>query len=387
MPYSTKILLRKNTKSNGKASLLLRVTINRTVKYYKTGAELEPKYWDENKCRVKNSYPLAIKLQKLLDDYENKARNVFFDITNNNHQAINFGQFNALFLSGSGNNFVDLCTKYVNDNKNKLSYNTHRVYISELNKLNKFRANLQCSDISYNLFMDYELYMLGKGNHINTIAKSLKKIRALQNGLIRIGIMKKNDSDNYRIKQIGSSREFLTSDELLLLHEYLGATTNEKLKNVLRYFLFSCYTGLRFQNVEKLRFCDIMNHSVFINDPLAVKNNEIISVPLIDKAIALLPHGVNIDNNAGNKALIFKVVCNQKTNDYLKYIQDITGIAKKLHFHMARHTFATISLNLGIPLEVVQRLLGHKSIKTTQIYAKIVEKTKFIEMQKWNKMD
>ena len=68
----------------------------------------------------------------------------------------------------------------------------------------------------------------------------------------------------------------------------------------------------------------------------------------------------------------------------IKAVADICGIKKNVHFHMARHTFATISLNLGIPIEVVQRLLGHRSIKTTLIYAKIVEKTKVEQMNKWN---
>ena len=71
---------------------------------------------------------------------------------------------------------------------------------------------------------------------------------------------------------------------------------------------------------------------------------------------------------------LFPMLTNQKLNSYLKEIADICGIKKNLTFHLARHTFATMSLSKGVPIESVSKMLGHTNIKTTQIYARITNK-------------
>ena len=70
---------------------------------------------------------------------------------------------------------------------------------------------------------------------------------------------------------------------------------------------------------------------------------------------------------------LFPILTNQKTNTYLKEIADLCGVKKNLNFHLARHTFATMSLSKGVPMESVSKILGHTNIKTTQIYARIME--------------
>ena len=81
---------------------------------------------------------------------------------------------------------------------------------------------------------------------------------------------------------------------------------------------------------------------------------------------------------------LFKVPTNQVANRHLREVLANTSITKEISFHCARHTFATHSLSLGIPLVVVSKLLGHSDIKTTQIYGKIVDTVKIKEMEKWN---
>lgn len=66
----------------------------------------------------------------------------------------------------------------------------------------------------------------------------------------------------------------------------------------------------------------------------------------------------------------------------MKVVANLAGIEKTITHHIARHTFATVALNNDIPLEVVQKLLGHSSVKTTQIYAKLLDKTVFEQMKK-----
>jgi site-specific recombinase XerD len=107
------------------------------------------------------------------------------------------------------------------------------------------------------------------------------------------------------------------------------------------------------------------------------KTEREVYIPLTKRAIDLLPK-----EDTSNK--IFKVISNQKTNSYLTDIMSKATIDKKISFHCARHTFATVSIELGIPLEVIQTILGHTSVKTTQIYAKIISAVKTREMDKWN---
>jgi site-specific recombinase XerD len=78
------------------------------------------------------------------------------------------------------------------------------------------------------------------------------------------------------------------------------------------------------------------------------------------------------------------VLSNQKTNEYLKEITKIAGIDKKITFHSARHTLATNGLDMGIPIKVISKILGHTELKTTQIYAKVNNGLKYREMQKFN---
>ncbi len=388
MPYSTQILRDKEVKANGNCRIVLRVIIDRKVKNYKTNMQVEPKYWDDKKNAVRNSYPLSIKFQSILDDFEYNAKQAFYDMISDKIE-INFENFENRFFDNSkvSKDFFVLAYDYIDANKSRLSKATIKVLKTELSKMRKFKDTVNVRDLNYNFYKEYERYLYEMlKNHTNTVAKSLKKLRTIENALVRAGAMKKTNSDIYKIKQVPSTREYLTLDELKKFDAYYIGLSNDKLNNVLRNFLFCCYTGIRFQTLESIRYCDIENNSVLINDSLSVKNNEVISVPLSGYAIKYLPEDIKLENNAGDERLIFKVASNQKSNDYIKTVADLCGVNKNVHFHMARHTFATVSLNIGIPMEVVQRLLGHRSIKTTQIYAKIVERTKFEQMKKWDNL-
>lgn len=109
------------------------------------------------------------------------------------------------------------------------------------------------------------------------------------------------------------------------------------------------------------------------------KTGYLVNIPLSKKAKKFIP--VTPFNNT----CVFKIYCNKVTNRVLKKIGIELELNKKLTCHVARHTFATVSISLGIPIEVVSKLLGHTSIRTTQVYAKIVDTVKIKEMQKWDK--
>ncbi|MCD4794937.1 MAG: site-specific integrase [Bacteroidales bacterium] len=151
--------------------------------------------------------------------------------------------------------------------------------------------------------------------------------------------------------------------------------------NVLRYFLFVCYTGLRYTDIKNLKYSHIKKR-LFIEGEIQFielkmhKTKLNVSVPIIEKAKKLMPKKV------ARNHLVFRVLSNQKTNQYLKEIIKIAGIEKNITFHSARHTLATTGLEMGIPIKVVSKILGHTEIKMTQIYAKVNDGLKYREMMK-----
>ncbi|HNW69374.1 MAG TPA: site-specific integrase [Bacteroidales bacterium] len=387
MAHSEKICRNPTVKKNGCSQIWLRITIDRKIKYYPTGYEIQPKYWDDMNNVVRGSYTLSIDLQNSLDKILIEAKQAIIKLTDEKID-INFPNFENIFLNATDcTDFIALSKEYVEKNKHKFAAETYRLYNTEIAKMQEFKANISIKDINLDFYRDYERFLYTtKKNSTNTVAKGIKHVRKLENALVYHGKMKKSNSNLYKIKTVPSGREFLTYEDVLKLEEYYDTKCDVNyIKNALKCFLFACYTGLRYQNIVQLKFSDITQNAVIISDIDTVKNKEVMSIPLTSHAKKYLPV-MNYDSNNGNDELIFHVPSNQKINAYLKLADTGAELHKKLHFHIARHTFATISLNIGIPLEVVQRLLGHRSIKTTQIYAKIMEKTKYTEMDKWDQL-
>lgn len=144
-------------------------------------------------------------------------------------------------------------------------------------------------------------------------------------------------------------------------------------RDILRYFLFACHTGLRYSDLKTFSKDAIINDAIHRR---MHKTGYLVTIPLSKKAKIFIP------DTSFNDCRIFRIYCNKVTNRVLKNIGTELGLAQKFTCHCARHTFATVSISLGIPIEVVSKLLGHTSIRTTQVYAKIVDTVKIKEMKK-----
>ena len=197
---------------------------------------------------------------------------------------------------------------------------------------------------------------------------------------MRYGYIKSSPFKYIAIKKVDGKRDFLSAEELNRLAGpyFRHEVTDLKEKEILQYFLFSCYTGLRYSDLKSLKVSEITETSIQIN---MHKTSYLVNIPLSQKAVQLLPTEIKSKSDH-----VFRVYCNKVTNRILKQMGLRYGIQKKLTCHVARHTFATVSITLGIPIEVVSKLLGHTSLKTTQVYAKIVDSVKEREMEKWNKL-
>ena len=223
-------------------------------------------------------------------------------------------------------------------------------------------------------------YRTNKGESItkNTAGKHHSRLKAILNRAIEDGLIERSPYDKFKIRFEKTERDRLTSDELKLFEE-LDVKTDMRNQEVLDVFLFTCYTGVRFEDGQALTSKNIIKEG----DELAIrfrmtKTNEPITVPLIQKAIVILDRYKRV---LANDRLLPNY-SNQKFNLYFKEIVRMTNLGRDITHHIGRHTFATTALNNGIPLEVVQKVLGHNSIRTTQIYAKMLPKTIREQMKK-----
>ena len=162
---------------------------------------------------------------------------------------------------------------------------------------------------------------------------------------------------------------FLTVEEVQRLID-----TPCKWEVMKRAFLFSCSTGLRYSDVSRLTWGDIQNDEV-LGKVMKIRvqktsREEIFPVPT--PALHVLPER----NGAPDNGVIFPLKYNHLLGEHLQKWVDDAGINKKIRFHSSRHTMATISLHLGAPIETVSKLLGHTEIRTTEIYAEVLDESK-----------
>ena len=138
-------------------------------------------------------------------------------------------------------------------------------------------------------------------------------------------------------------------------------------------FLFSCLCGLRVSDIRKLKWSDLQKSGERIRIEIKMqKTKEPLYLPISDEALKWLPQR----GEAKDDDFIFPLTHEGTINNILQKWAKAAGVTKHISFHVARHTHATMMLTLGADLYTVSKVLGHKNIATTQIYAKIVDKKK-----------
>lgn len=260
-------------------------------------------------------------------------------------------------------------------------------YETTKNHLKQF-INLQYKDTDYPikkidvLFINSFIYYLKSERDCsqNSALKYLAYLKKIVRIAFANGWIEKDPFFNLKFKTKQIEREYLTKEELTtIINKKFAIPRLEQIKDL---FLFSCYTGLSYADVSKLCQNDIV---------IGIDGEKWIRIKRIKTGtpsnIPILPIAKNIllkykpkVNQPDQKLL--PTYSNQRTNSYLKEIADTCGINKNLTFHIARHTFATtVTLSNGVPIESVSKMLGHRSLKITQHYAKIIDKKLGEDMQ------
>jgi site-specific recombinase XerD len=235
-------------------------------------------------------------------------------------------------------------------------------------------SDIDIRKINHETITSYEFYLksVRKCNQ-NTTAKYIKNFGKIVRICLANGWITKDPFINYKCKIIEVDRAFLSQEEIGIIFNKVFAT--ERLNQVKDIFLFSCFTGLAYADVKKLSYKNIGfgvdgEKWIFIN---RTKTDTRSNIPLLPIASALLEKYKD-HPQVINEEKLLPILSNQKMNSYLKEIADVCEINKELTFHIARHTFATtVTLSNGVPIESVSKMLGHKNLRTTQHYAKILD--------------
>jgi len=244
------------------------------------------------------------------------------------------------------------------------------------------KTDMEIASINYSFITDFEFWLKSekKCNHNSTI-KYLSNLRKIINLCIKNGWLTKDPFFGFKMSKKEVIRDYLTENELqrIITREF----TNQRIRQVRDIFIFSCFTGLAYADAKKLKRSEIV---IGIDGERWIytqrkKTDSPTRVPLLPNVLSIIqcysdhPKCINEDR-------LLPVPSNCKLNAYLKEIADICGINKCLTFHIARHTFATtVTLSNGVPIKTVSKMLGHKSIKITQIYAKIIDRKVSDDMQ------
>jgi integrase len=203
--------------------------------------------------------------------------------------------------------------------------------------------------------------------------KHLERFRKMINLAFRLEWISRDPFEKFKLKYNRVEKDFLTVLELAALEN--KELTLPRLSVVRDIFLFCCYTGLAFvdvMNLKPVNICIGLDGGLWIKTSRQ-KTTIAVNVPLLNQAQHLIEkYKCNIKANA--KGTIFPQLSNQKMNGYLKELAEMCDIYKVLTFHIARHTFATtVTLLNGVPIETVSKLLGHTTMRSTQVYAKVIE--------------
>ncbi|MCC9138880.1 site-specific integrase [Pontibacter silvestris] len=370
---------------SGPVPIYLRITVSGKRAEISTGRECEPRRWNASSSRVSGTKETVISLNAYLDTLQAQvyeAHRLLLEagehVTAESVKARFCGkeeaprtlvaeleEHNRRMEALIGTEFTGATLK---------GYRTSLAHTKGFLEWKYSTVDIDLRKVDHGFVSDYDFYLRSvckcSGNSVAKYIKHLKKVirRCLAHGWIE-----RDPFLHYKAKLRQVERVFLLEEEL---EKIAGKElVTERLSQVRDIFLFSCFTGLAYVDVQQLRRSDICKgvdgeQWIFKNRQ---KTHTPSRIPLVPTALAILDR-YQEHPQCLNKDRLLPVLSNQKMNAYLKEIMDVCGIVKPVTFHTARHTFATtVTLLNGVPMESVSKMLGHTSIKTTQHYAKVLD--------------
>lgn len=377
----------KTTKNNKNSEkyIYARVTVDGDSREISTKRICEANKWNPGLGRAMGNKEDARQLNAFLDSFQMKilqAKMILMDI---NKEVTAENIKNTLLGKSDDRKFILEVFQKHNEQLEALvgkdfAPGTLERYKTSLQHTRSFiqwkfgKDDIDIQSLNYEFISDYEFWLKTVRNCAhNTTVKYLANFKKIVLSCVKKGWLIRDPFLGYKMVKKEVLREVLDKEELDNIHQKRFCT--ERLNQVRDIFLFCCYTGLAYIDVKNLRRDQI---KVGIDGEKWIftqrqKTETPTRLPLLPQALEIIS-AYNNHPQCSYKGLVLPVMSNQKMNSYLKEIADVCGIQKTLTFHIARHTFATtITLGNGVPIETVSKMLGHKSLKQTQHYAKILD--------------
>ncbi len=268
--------------------------------------------------------------------------------------------------------FVD----YVEAQIDEVQESGKKVYQTFLHHLKEFPAGrVPVGSISVTWVDNFRKHLLARLEP-SSAATNIRILKAILKKAVRAGIIQRSPADGVKsIKFVGKPRVFLTAEEVRAL-----AATPCKHPELRRAFLFCCYAGLRFSDAKALKWSDYSDGVLRFRQK-KTGDHESLILPKHGPAERLLLENMSFMPN------IFSLPNNDRANIWLREWAAAAGIKKHLTYHVSRHTNATNLLLAGVDIYTVSKILGHKSIKVTEIYAHQIDKTKQAALAKLPDID
>lgn len=374
--YNRKKCLNKK----GMALVQVEAYLGRKKKYFSTKVYLKPEQWDNKKLIVKN-HPNADALNRLIYEFVATIEKKELELWQQGKRISLELLKNALTTQENNSSFISFFRQEVMNSSLKDS--TKRNHLSTLILLQEFKKDIVFSDLTFEFISSFEYFLQLKGYHINTIAKHMKHLKRHVNIAINKEYIEiqKYAFRKYKIKTIENKHTHLVPEELERLENLILSDRYVKLKKSLDAFLFCCYAGMRYSdfiNLSSENIVDINQETWLIYK--SVKTGTEVRLPLYllfsGKGIAIL------NKYRDNLEDFFHLRDNSNVNKDLIIITRLAGLSKRISFHTARHTNATLLIYNGINITTVQKLLGHKSVKTTQVYTNVMDMTIIHDLEK-----
>ncbi|RKS03339.1 site-specific integrase [Flavobacterium sp. 102] len=376
----------KNANTTGKLPIYVRLTVNGERLEFSSKKFIDKTKWSPELAKMKGSTEEARSINSYLDMMRSKVLSTEMDLMHK-EEEISIENFQAILL---GTNRTDrMLIPIFQDHNNKMkallgkkyAHGTLQRFQVTLNHIENFLSwkykvsDIRIDKIDHAMIMELEFYLRSVKNCANnTAVKYIRNFRKIINICLNNDWLDKDPFSKYDGKVYEIDKEFLTEEEIQKI--YAKRFVNSRLEQVRDIFIFCCFTGLAYIDVQQLKKDHLGigidgQKWIFKNRQKTDVRSKIPLLPIAEELVqkyAEHPKCINEDR-------ILPVLSNQKMNSYLKEIGDVCGIQKEITFHMARHSFATsITLTNGVPIESVSKMLGHKSLRTTQHYAKVLDK-------------
>ncbi|MDR2205738.1 MAG: site-specific integrase [Flavobacteriaceae bacterium] len=361
VPMNVNFNLKNYINKSGESQVYMILTSAGKRKRLPLDVYVSPKNWDKEKQRAKPKTDNHEMINMFIDQSFSKISNIKIHYRlSGTHLTLD--RLGEEFKNKTPNYDFIAFIRHHSQNM-VLSERTRIKHRSELKKLEEFKKYIPFSEITLEFVNNYRGWLSRtKNNASTTIATSMKFIKKFLRLARKYGVFLNVDIDEIVSGNTNGNRINLTLDEVAKLRSfYESGFIKENQRLALGYFLFSCFTSLRISDLKNLKREDLDGETLTFQ---IEKTKQLHSIPLIKTAKKILNQ---------NKDLFVRWISEQKINQALKEIAKICGIRKKIHLHVARHSFATNFLRVGGKIEELQVIMAHSKIETTMIYVHIVK--------------